>query len=158
MQIGRDVNLSRITVNWPTQVQICDGSSILTGTIFDYCHGTPRPGPNIKIGRHCYVGRGVEFNVRQRVTVGDDCLIAAGVRFIDHDHGMAQDVLIREQDGLEAAIVVASDAWIGANAIILKGVEIGAGAVIAAGAVVTKSVPEGEIWGGVPAVRLGVRR
>jgi acetyltransferase-like isoleucine patch superfamily enzyme len=42
-------------------------------------------------------------------------------------------------------------AFIGTNAIILKGVTVGAESVIAAGAVVAKSIPPGEIWGGNPA-------
>jgi acetyltransferase-like isoleucine patch superfamily enzyme len=41
--------------------------------------------------------------------------------------------------------------WIGANATICPGVNIGDGAVIAAGAVVTENVPENTVYGGVPA-------
>jgi acetyltransferase-like isoleucine patch superfamily enzyme len=41
--------------------------------------------------------------------------------------------------------------WIGMNSIILKGTRIGNGAVIAAGAVVTRDVPEKCLVGGVPA-------
>ncbi|WP_281421535.1 DapH/DapD/GlmU-related protein [Thermus brevis] len=52
--------------------------------------------------------------------------------------------------------VIGDGVWIGAHAIILRGVRIGDRAVIAAGAVVTKDVPPGEIWGGVPARRIGV--
>lgn len=43
---------------------------------------------------------------------------------------------------------------IGANAIINYGVTIGKNCIIAAGAVVTKNVPDGEVWGGVPAKRI----
>ncbi|MBP1629394.1 MAG: hypothetical protein H6Q15_287 [Bacteroidetes bacterium] len=46
---------------------------------------------------------------------------------------------------------IEDEVWIGANVVILKGVNIGNGAIIAAGAVVTKDVPSMEIWGGVPA-------
>ncbi len=48
-------------------------------------------------------------------------------------------------------IILEGDNWIGANAIILKGVTIGYGSIVAAGAVVTKSVPPYSIVGGVPA-------
>jgi acetyltransferase-like isoleucine patch superfamily enzyme len=39
----------------------------------------------------------------------------------------------------------------GVNVVVLAGVNIGDGAVIAAGSVVTKSVPSGQLWGGIPA-------
>ena len=48
--------------------------------------------------------------------------------------------------------MIKDHAFIGAHAIILKGVTIGEGSVIGAGSVVTKSVPDGEIWAGNPAV------
>lgn len=46
---------------------------------------------------------------------------------------------------------IGNDVWIGANVIIPGGIKIGDGAIIAAGAVVTKDVPEYTIVGGVPA-------
>ena len=48
-------------------------------------------------------------------------------------------------------ITIGKHVWIGQNAMILKGVNIGDGAVIAAGAVVTKDVPAGCLAAGVPA-------
>ncbi|MFC5775031.1 CatB-related O-acetyltransferase [Ectobacillus antri] len=48
-------------------------------------------------------------------------------------------------------IIIGNDVWIGANAIILDGVNIGNGAIVAAGAVVTKDVPDFAIVAGVPA-------
>jgi acetyltransferase-like isoleucine patch superfamily enzyme len=41
--------------------------------------------------------------------------------------------------------------FIGARCIILKGVTIGEKSIVAAGSVVTKNIPEGEVWGGNPA-------
>lgn len=54
-----------------------------------------------------------------------------------------------------AQTVVERGASIGAGAIILPGVRIGAGALIGAGAIVTKDVPAGETWVGNPARKLG---
>jgi acetyltransferase-like isoleucine patch superfamily enzyme len=48
-------------------------------------------------------------------------------------------------------VIVGNNCWIGANCTILPGVTIGDDAVIGAGSVVTKSVPAGELWAGVPA-------
>lgn len=52
---------------------------------------------------------------------------------------------------------ITGDNWIAANAIILKGVNVGRGAIVASGAVVTKDVPPYSIVGGVPAKVIGMR-
>lgn len=48
-------------------------------------------------------------------------------------------------------IVIGDDVFIGANTMVLKGVSIGSRSVIGAGSVVTKSIPEDQIWAGNPA-------
>ena len=48
-------------------------------------------------------------------------------------------------------VIIEDDVMIGANSVILEGVRIGKGAVVAAGSVVTKSIPSGEVWAGNPA-------
>ncbi len=52
-------------------------------------------------------------------------------------------------------VVIKDDAWIGAGAIILPGIEIGEAAVVGAGVVVTKSVPPYTIVAGCPAREIG---
>ncbi|WP_433956069.1 acyltransferase [Janibacter indicus] len=65
---------------------------------------------------------------------------------------------MRRQPHVTAPIHVEDDVWVGAGAIVLKGVTIGTGAVVAAGSVVTKSVDEYAIVAGVPARVIGSRR
>ncbi|MFT6599957.1 MAG: maltose O-acetyltransferase [Alloalcanivorax sp.] len=65
---------------------------------------------------------------------------------------------IGETDRSVPPPVIEDGVWIGANAVILRGVHIAEGAVIAAGAVVNRDVPKGEIWGGVPARFIGKRQ
>ena len=91
--------------------------------------------------------------------IGPHALIGSGCRFVDHDHGFASRAvpMARQATGSEAAITLEEDVWIGAEAVILKGVTIGRGAIIAAGSVVTKSVGAFEIWGGLPARKIGMR-
>ncbi|WP_405611265.1 acyltransferase [Polaribacter sp. Asnod1-A03] len=48
-------------------------------------------------------------------------------------------------------VLIKEGAFIGASSIILKGVEIGEKSVIAAGSVISKNIPDNEIWGGNPA-------
>lgn len=155
-KIGRGTNVPRMFVTWPHQLKIGRNCKLQSDVFFNYDHYW-MPGPSIVIGDRVFIGQRCEFNIRQRLEIGNDSLISSGVKIIDHDHGIDPDQLIGGQAQEEKAIIIGSDAWIGANAIILKGVRIGDGAVIGAGAVVTKSVPAGEIWLGVPAKRTGSR-
>lgn len=158
MQIGAGTLLPRCRVTWPHQVSLGANCSLEHDIYFKF-DGIWAAGPSIVLHDGVFVGFGCEFNVRRRVEIGADCLIASGCKFIDHDHGTGRrDVPMREQaGGAEAEVVVGCDVWIGANVVVLKGVHIGRGAIVAAGAVVTKDIGEYEIWGGVPACRLGER-
>ncbi|MGP9659976.1 acyltransferase [Arthrobacter sp. AOP36-C1-22] len=89
------------------------------------------------------------------ITIGARCLIGADVLIADTDfHPIDVEPrrysampLWQEQD----AVVIGDDVFIGARALILKGVEIGRGAVIGAGSVVTQNVLPGSVYAGVPA-------
>jgi acetyltransferase-like isoleucine patch superfamily enzyme len=99
----------------------------------------------------------VEFNVQGKVTLGSQCLIGAGCRFVDHDHGIEANTPIGDQSCETSPINLQDDVWLGANVVILKGVTIGSGAVVGTGAIVRTDVPAGEIWAGVPARKIGER-
>lgn len=85
----------------------------------------------------------------ERVTIGADVNIGAGCMIMDTDfHSLDLRERIANINIPHRPVVIEDGAFIGTRAIILKGVTIGRTSVIGAGAVVVKSVPPGEIWGG----------
>lgn len=105
---------------------------------------------NAYLGPHCNLGW---------VHVERDVLIAAGVQIPSgpHTHGIARiDVPIRDQPGAPVCVHVREGAWIGNGAIVLA--DVGRHAIVAAGAVVTRPVPDYAIVGGVPAAVIRSRR
>jgi acetyltransferase-like isoleucine patch superfamily enzyme len=113
---------------------------------------TLRPGAEIILGS----GVGLSGNsvcAALRVHIGEGTFVGAGAMIFDNDfHGP-----VGEWSWGNAApdnprpVVIGRGAFIGANAIILKGVTIGDRAVIGAGAVVTREVPERHFAVGNPA-------
>lgn len=157
MSIGKNSQLPKIFVTWPHQVSLGRNCVLEENTYFKF-DGVWQPGPSIIIGNNVFIGMGCEFNIRKKITIGNDCLVASGCKFIDHDHGIMPNQLMRLQAGPESPIIIGNNVWLGANVIVLKGVNIFEGAIIAAGAVVNKSVPANEIWAGVPAKKIGERK
>ncbi|SEG18687.1 acyltransferase [Flavobacterium urumqiense] len=150
MKIGKGTNLPKIYVTWPHQVKVGNNCIIEHGVYFHY-DGIYSQGPSIIIGDHVFIGNNTEFNITNKISIGNHSLIAAGCRFVDHNHGTEKKTLIRNQVAPKYEIILEKDVWLGCNVVVLKGVCIGEGAVIAAGSVVVKSIPAYEIWGGVPA-------
>lgn len=89
-----------------------------------------------------------------QVKIGKNVLVGGNCKFYDTDfHPINMED--RLNDNIEkiktAPIEIEDNVFIGAHCIILKGVTIGQGSVVGAGSVVTKSIPERELWAGNPA-------
>lgn len=95
----------------------------------------------VLIGKHVYINRNASIVAHKHIVIGDYTTIGPNVVIVDHDHDIEN-----QGEFVTADVVIKSHVWIGANAVILKGVTIGQGAVIAAGAVVTKDVPEKSLF------------
>jgi lipopolysaccharide O-acetyltransferase len=110
-------------------------------------------GDNVEINDHCHIA------AIERVTIGDDCLIASRVFISDHNHGTfgSDDPLFGPDQPpslrplSSRPVTIGKRVWIGEAAIILPGVTIGDGAIIGAGAIVTRDVPNDTIVAGNPA-------
>jgi acetyltransferase-like isoleucine patch superfamily enzyme len=133
--------------------------SIIRGELLRFAHGG-----NINIGKNCYVGEGSRIWSGSRISIGNNVLISHNVFILDN---LTHSLDWRERRLHFAAISsighpsdisledlpvrIGDDAWVGAHAIILRGVSVGERAIIAAGAVVTKDVAPDTIVAGNPA-------
>src|SRR4051794_37828811 len=105
---------------------------------------------SLTAGRDCTIN---PYTVlRGRVRLGDAVRIGAHTSLLGFNHTMTDpDIEVFRQPLTTRGITVGSDVWIGSQAVVLDGVDLGDRSVIAAGAVVTKDVPAGAVVGGNPA-------
>lgn len=105
----------------------------------------------IRIGDNCNLN-GTMIHCRTKVTIGRFCMFGPGTKIVDNDsHRISIDVIERRKTPNSAPIIIGDNVWVGMNALILKGVEIGENAIVAAYSVVTKNVPENTLVAGNPA-------
>ena len=146
-------------------VKIGEGSSVWPGAVVRGDMGTVIIGKNtniqdnsvihsdanIEIGDNVWLSfalsGGCYIQAINGIEVGDGTLFAPGVKIISANHNLEDTST--HQDGLP--IRIGKRCWIGTNAVILPGVELGDDVVVAAGAVVTQSFPSRAIVAGVPA-------
>lgn len=113
---------------------------------------TRRPDAVLTVGAGFGMTGGV-IVCEQRVSIGERVWMGANSTILDTDfHPLDPQHRQRAPlDGKTAPVTIGDDVFIGMNALILKGVTVGAGAVIGAGAVVTHDVPAGAVVAGNPA-------
>lgn len=90
-----------------------------------------------------------------RIVIEDDVMIGGSCKIYDTDfHSLEYDYRLERPDShvKSKPIRIKKGAFIGAHSIILKGVTVGEKSIVGAGSVVTHDIPDGEIWGGNPAV------
>lgn len=107
------------------------------------------------IGRNVRINVGANFTDPSYVSIGNN-VVLSDCTFICHD-GSVEVLYHVFNESVDAVgeIIVHDNVFIGHGAIILRGVSIGPNAIVAAGAVVSRDVPRGEVFGGVPAKRIG---
>lgn len=112
----------------------------------------------ITLGEHSGLGFNCQINgevhIGDYVMMGPECHIYA----YDHCHDRTDIPMLRQGTSDMRPVIIGDDVWICSRVTILSGVKIGNGAILAAGAVVTKDVPEYAIVGGNPARVLKYRK
>ncbi len=105
-------------------------------------------GKNIHLGQNIFINSGCKLQDQGGIYIDDDVLIGHNVVIATLNHGMNPE---NRGDLHPKPVHIGKAVWIGSNSTILPGVTIGDGAIVAAGAVVSKDVPENTVVGGVPA-------
>lgn len=140
IQIGERVVLR----SWQTSNPLCPFHPVVLATW--------SADAEIRIGDNCGITGG-SIIAAGRVEIGNSVLLGANVIIADTDfHPLSPTE--RQQDGQGGAvrpIVIEDNVFIGTNAIVLKGVRIGAGSVIGAGSIVSSDIPPNVIAAGNPA-------
>ena len=99
-----------------------------------------------------YTRIGIHNTIIGPVCIGSHVNLAQGITVTALNHNFEDKTKRIDEQGITTKpVIIGDDVWIGANAVILPGVTIGKHCVVAAGAVVTKDVPDNTIVGGVPA-------
>lgn len=105
---------------------------------------------DIVIGDHTRIG--LHNTIIGPVTIGSHVNLAQNITVTALNHNFDDATRRIDQQGVSTLpVTIADDVWIGAGAVVLPGVTIGRHSVVAAGAVVTRDVPDGCVVGGVPA-------
>jgi maltose O-acetyltransferase len=149
LHVGNDLIPSHSFRRW---IFALAGGRIGSGSVIHMCARYYSPS-GIVIGKDTLIGYRVTLDGRARLSIGSHVDIASEVMIYNSEH----DLQAADFHATVAPVEIGDYVFIGPRAIILPGVKIGRGAVIAAGAVVTKDVPDFAIVGGVPAKVIGER-
>jgi galactoside O-acetyltransferase len=150
------VDARRIRVFPGSRLIVGEGSMVGGDLAFE------REGAEIVIGSHTSIGNSLIASATS-IHVGDGTLISFGCNIVDHD---SHSILWRHRRTdvrgwymgeknwdhvVSKPVTIGNKCWLGLNAIVLKGVQVGDGAVVAAGSVVTRNVPPWTVVAGNPA-------
>ncbi len=137
----------------------CQNKSIADSTnVWQFCVVLPgaQIGENVNICSHCFIENDVKIGNNVTIKCGvqvwdgieleDNVMIGSNVSFTNDMYPRAKN-----KDWKLLKTRVCKGATVGAGSVLLPGITIGEGAFIAAGSVVTKDVPAGELWSGNPA-------
>ena len=117
-----------------------DDVRILTPFICDF-------GNRVKFGKNVFINHSAILSASGGIEFGDGVCIAPGLRIATINHDFNE----RHTKYTYGKVTIKKNAWLGMNVTVCPGVTIGEYAVVAAGAVVTKDVPDFAVVGGVPA-------
>lgn len=111
------------------------------------------------LGDRSRIGECVMIQAGGEIEIGEDVLIGPGAKIWSANHGFSDtSIPIQDQEYENKKVIIGDGCWIGANAFIMPGVNLGTGCIVAAGSVVgAKDYPANKIIAGNPARIIGTR-
>lgn len=137
----KDVSEIRVLISEIISEPMDESTAVFTPFYTNY-------GKNIKIGKGVFINHCCSMLDLGGITIEDDVMIAPNVSITSEGHPLNP----KDRKSLVCQpVLIKKGAWLGANVTILPGVTVGENAIVAAGAVVSKDVPDNVIVGGIPA-------
>jgi len=127
------------TVKISKNVKMCDGVEI---AVLEKA--------KLRIGENVGIGRNNSIICREAITIGDGTILGPNVLIFDHNHLFSMNDGVDQRQYTTSPIIIGAKTWIGANVVILQGVQIGCNVTIGAGSVVAKNIPDNCIAVGNP--------
>jgi len=114
--------------------------------------------PTLFIGENCEIGDNVHIVALEKVEIGNNVLMASKIFISDTNHGCykgenqdSPDIAPNDRKLVTFPVKIGNNVWIGENAVILAGSEIGNGCIVGANAVVSGKFGNNLIIAGIPA-------
>ena len=138
---GKNVKISKKTM------LVCRNGKIVLGNnivILEYGKISTVDGGSIVINDDVFLNRNCLLYSHKSIVIGKGCILGPNVSVYDHNHLFTRGDISPNRYNCDE-VMIDEGCWIGAGAIILKGVHIGKHSVIGAGCVVSQNIPEYSI-------------
>lgn len=133
------------SINLGNQVNIRDYASL-------FCNQINSTIPKLTIGSNVLIGEFCSIGCSNSITIGNNVMLAPHVHITDRNHTFEDiNTPINRQPCVSQPVSIGDESWLGYGSQIMPGVTIGKHCVIAAGAIVTKDIPDYSIAAGMPA-------
>ncbi|WP_315914127.1 DapH/DapD/GlmU-related protein [Arthrobacter sp. lap29] len=132
-------------------ITLGDSVTIREGAWIQCASHPSNPGEGLVVGSRTYIGPNSIIGVGGKIEIGEGCQFGSGVTLIAENHVLDEIGRASSHSVVRRGITIGEGCWLGHRVVVLDGVVLGNHCTVGAGAVVTRSFPEGSVLAGVPA-------
>ena len=157
---GKNLKIDIAMPQLSPNLKIRMGNNVVMNGINSFFSASINKKPMLSIGDSTDIGFQVSISIAERVTIGNNCLIAARVAIMDNSNHPTKpekrEILEKVSIDEIVPVIIEDNVWLGYQSYIGKGVRIGKGSIVGANSVVVKDVPPNSIVLGCPARKVGM--